>query len=135
MIKQQTHNKILILLLTVVFTFVNLSVVSNVFCSMKDIADCCCKLKTEKKSCCSNKNEVKFTKHCVCEIKEAKTEPAELLQNVTINNISKTLKVFMSSEILTMDNENAKAYSNSNINSFHSPPNEDINTINCILRI
>lgn len=135
MIKQQTHSKISILLLTVVFTFVNLSVVSNVFCSMKDMADCCCKQKTEKKSCCANKVEVKFTKHCVCEIKEAKTEPAELLQNVTINIISKTLKVFMPAEFLSLGNENIKAYSNSNINTFHSPPNEDINTLKCVLRI
>lgn len=135
MIKQQTHNKILILLLTVVFTFINLSVVSNVFCSMKDMADCCCKQKTEKKSCCANKVEVKFTKHCVCEIKEAKTEPAELLQNITINNISKIFKVFMPSEILSLGNENIKAFSNSTINTFHSPPNEDINTLKCVLRI
>ena len=135
MINQQAHSKILILLLTVIFTFVNLSVVSNVFCSMKDMADCCCKEKTEKKSCCANKVEVKFTKHCVCEIKEAKTEPAELLQNFTINNVSKTLKVFMPAEILFAVNENVKAYSTSNISAFHSPPNEDINTLKCVLRI
>lgn len=135
MIKQQTYSKISILLLTVVFTFVNLSVVSNVFCSMKDMADCCCKQKTEKKSCCANKVEVKLTKHCVCEIKEANTEPAELLQNVTVNIVSKTLKVFMPADFLSSGNENIKAYSNSNIITFHSPPNEDINTLKCVLRI
>lgn len=135
MIKRQSYSKILTLLVIVVFTLVNLSVVSNVFCSMKDMSDCCCKVKTEKKSCCANKKEVKFTRHCVCEIKEAKTDPAELPQNIVVNNISKTLKIFTPSEISFSGNQNVKVYSNSLINTFHSPPNEDINTLKCVLRI
>jgi len=135
MIKQNSHNKILILFITAVFTLMNLSVVSNVFCSMKDMSDCCCKQKTEKKSCCANKKEVKFVNHCVCEIKEAKTEPAELLQNFTVSNSSKTLKDFTPAVVLPMGNETFKSFSNSVINTFHSPPNEDINTLKCVLRI
>ncbi|MBS1495191.1 MAG: hypothetical protein JST55_16920 [Bacteroidetes bacterium] len=135
MIKRPSYNKILILVVTAVFTLVNLSVVSSVFCSMKDMTDCCCKHKTETKSCCANKKEVKLVSHCVCEMKEANTEPAELTQNFTVTNTIKTLKIFTPAEILPIGNENFKSFSNSIINTFHSPPNEDINTIKCVLRI
>ncbi len=135
MIKHPSYNKTITLLVMIVFTLVNLSAVSNVFCSMKDTTDCCCKVKTEKKSCCAEKKEVKFTRHCVCEIKEAQTDPAELPQNKIVNIITKTLKIFTTSEISFSGNENVKIYSNSLISTFHSPPNEDINTLKCVLRI
>jgi hypothetical protein len=68
-------------------------------------------------------------------MKQANTDPAELLQNFTISNTEKTLKIFTPAEILPAGIENVKSFSNSIINTFHSPPNEDINTIKCVLRI
>lgn len=135
MIKHATYNKILILFVMVVFTLVNLSVVSNVFCYMKDSSSCCCKQKTETKSCCSNKQEVKFTSHCGCEMKEAKTEPAELIQSYTVSNHTETLKIFTAAKISFSADENIKVFSVSKRNIFHSPPSADINTLKCVLRI
>lgn len=136
MIKKKSYNKILIVLVTCVFTLVNLSVISNVFCSMKDMSSCCCKVKTEKKSCCANKNVERYTSACVCEMKESNTDPAELQQSfTTTNNVSKTIKIFTPAQIAFSGNENQKVFSNYIINTFHSPPGEDINTLKCVLRI
>ena len=136
MTKQKAYNKILILFVTAVFTLVNLSVVSSVFCSMEDTASCCCMQKTENKSCCVNKKEIKFTSHCGCEIKEAKnTDPAELTQSYTVSSGSKTSKMFTVVETLFSGNENIKNFSRSAISTFHSPPVTDINTLKCVLRI
>lgn len=135
MIKRKSYNKILILIVTCVFTLVNLSVISNVFCSMKDMSSCCCKVKMQKKSCCANKNVVRYTAGCVCEIKEANTDPAELRQSYTVNNNSKSLKIFTHSEILFSGNENHKAFSSTLINAFLPNQSEDINALNCVLRI
>lgn len=135
MIIKKSYNKILILLVTCIFTLVNLSVISNVFCSMTDMSSCCCKAKTEKKSCCANKNVERYVKGCVCEIKEANTDPAELQQSFTVNNVSKVFKIFTPANVSFSENENQKIYSNSIISTFHSPPNEDINILKCVLRI
>lgn len=135
MVKQKAYKKSLILLITIVFTLVNLSVVSSVYCYMKDEASCCCKPKAEKKSCCSDKKEVKFTSHCGCEIREARTEPAELFQNYTVSSNPHTLKIFESAEISYSETEKTEVFSGSIVNTFHSPPRIDINTLKCVLRI
>lgn len=133
--RKQKANTVLILLVTAVFTFVNVSAISSVFCSMKDTSSCCCKQKTEKKSCCANKKEVKFTSHCGCEMKETKTDPAELTQIYTTNNISKTLKIFTPSEIVYSPDGNIKVYSSLITDTQYTPPGTDINTLKCLLRI
>lgn len=135
MINPSTYKKYFSLLMIVVFTLVNLTVVGSAFCSMKDKSSCCCKQKTEKKSCCANKNTVKYVQHCVCEIKEAKTDPAELSQTLNLNTSLKNIKIISSSENMISVKEIFKEYSNTSYTSLQSPPSEDINTLKCVLRI
>jgi hypothetical protein len=132
---RQIYKKSLIIAVTVIFSLVNLSIVSTAMCTMKDKSSCCCKQKSETKSCCAKKNAVKYVQHCVCEIKEAKTDPAELLQGLNLNQSVKNIKVISPAENSISVKEIFKEYSNSTYISFQSPPSEDINTLKCVLRI
>lgn len=132
---RQIYKKSLIIIVTVIFTLVNLSIVSTAMCSMKDKSSCCCKKKSETKSCCAKKNVVKYVQHCVCEIKEVKTDPAELSQGLNFNSTVKNIKVISSAENIISVKEISKEYSSLSYIPPHSPPNEDINTLICVLRI
>ena len=99
----------------------------------------CCQMKSEKaasekKSCCEEKKEIKFSSNCMCIIKEATKEPAELSHSFHVNIKNDNPNDLYFGEVSQLS-LNKKNYSNSFINTFHSPPNEDINLLKCVLRI
>jgi hypothetical protein len=101
---------------------------------MKDMSSsCCCKEKTAKKSCCENKKEVKYIAGCQCEIKEMTKEPAEVSRNYTLSDISS--KIFVNNLSDNFPGKSDREFLNSAVNTFHSPPSQDINTLKCVLRI
>jgi len=91
------------------------------------------KIANEKKSCCENKDILRYSSNCLCIIKEVTKEPAELSHSFSVNNNHKIFSDVHFGEIVQV--KNLKSYSNSFISTFHSPPNEDINLLKCVLRI
>lgn len=127
-ISSLNKSRIIVLLILVSFIFSGESVYSlfQMSCS-KDETSCCC-----KKSALNDSENI--SKKCCCEIKEADNHVNEII--LITNEVSRKSDIYFVLTLIKPDNFIKLNFSgNYGINSFHSPPDTDINIFNSVLRI
>lgn len=129
MTKSSMNKSRIIVLLIIVSFVVSGESVNSLFrmsCS-NDESSCCC-----RKSALNDSENV--SKKCCCEIKEADNRGNELI--IITSDVSRKSDTYFVLTVINPDSfRNLNFSGNNGINSFHSPPDTDINIFYSVLRI